>query len=82
MHCSTTSHGGDVYRRGAADRTCWTVFGDPRPSGVVTAEPSVDHRDVAAGLAEELRLMADWLELDKVVVDGKGDLAPALERAL
>ena len=49
---------------------------------VVTAEPGVDHRDTAAELAEELRLMADWLELDKVVVDGKGDLAPALKRAL
>jgi uncharacterized protein YcaQ len=49
---------------------------------VVTAEPGGNRRDVAAGLAEELRLMADWLELDKVVVDGKGDLAPALDRAL
>ena len=49
---------------------------------VVTAEPGVEHRHAAAELAEELRLMADWLELDNVVVDGKGDLAPALERAL
>jgi uncharacterized protein len=49
---------------------------------VVTAEPGVGHRDAAAELAEELRLMADWLELDQVVVDGKGDLAPALKRAL
>ena len=49
---------------------------------VVTAEPGVDHRAAAAELAEELRLMADWLGLDKVVVDGKGDLAPALKRAL
>ena len=49
---------------------------------VVTAEPGVDHRDAAAELADELRLMADWLELDKVVVEGTGDLAPALKRAL
>jgi uncharacterized protein len=37
---------------------------------VVTAEPGVDQRDAAAELADELRLMADWLELDKVVRAG------------
>jgi hypothetical protein len=29
-------------------------------------------------LADELRLMADWLELDEVVVFPIGDLGPAL----
>jgi uncharacterized protein len=36
---------------------------------------------VAAELAGELRLMADWLDLDDVVVVDRGDLAPELERA-
>lgn len=42
------------------------------------AEPGVDQPEVAAALAEELRMMAGWLELDEVGVDPKGDLAPAL----
>ena len=37
---------------------------------------------VADELAAELRLMADWLELEDVVVAGRGDLAPALTRAV
>ncbi|MDY7102289.1 MAG: crosslink repair DNA glycosylase YcaQ family protein [Actinomycetota bacterium] len=44
------------------------------------AEPGVDHHEVAGELLEELRLMADWLELDEVVVTGRGDLAPTLAR--
>ena len=36
---------------------------------------------MAAALAEELRLMADWLELDDVAVVDRGDLAPELTRA-
>lgn len=40
------------------------------------------HLRVAGQLAEELRLMAEWLELDDVVVAKKGDLAQALRRAL
>ncbi len=48
----------------------------------VHAEPGADPREVAAALSDELRLMADWLELDRVVVDGNGDLAPALSAAV
>jgi uncharacterized protein len=46
------------------------------------AEPDVDHVRVAHELAEELRLVAHWLELDEVVVVRRGDLAGALARAL
>jgi len=37
--------------------------------------------DTATELAEELELMARWLDLDDVVVEPVGDLAPALARA-
>jgi uncharacterized protein YcaQ len=37
---------------------------------------------VASALAEELRLMADWLELDDVAVHERGDLAPELSRVV
>jgi hypothetical protein len=37
---------------------------------------------VAAAVADELRLMAGWLELDDVEVAGGGDLAPELARVL
>ncbi|MBA3864791.1 MAG: winged helix-turn-helix domain-containing protein [Solirubrobacterales bacterium] len=46
------------------------------------AEPDVDTGLVAKELAEELRLLSDWLELGSVSVARKGDLAPALRRAL
>ncbi len=46
------------------------------------AEPGVDVTLVAAELAEELRPLAGWLELDDVSVAPKGDLAAALRRAL
>jgi hypothetical protein len=46
------------------------------------AEPHVDTALVAAELADELRLLSDWLELGGVAVARKGDLAPALRRAL
>ncbi|RFU19354.1 winged helix-turn-helix domain-containing protein [Geodermatophilus marinus] len=42
------------------------------------AEVGVDRREVAAELAEELALMAAWLELDRVLVAGRGDLAADL----
>ena len=41
-------------------------------------EPGVPPEAVAPELAEELRLMAEWLGLDQVVVFGVGDLAAAL----
>jgi uncharacterized protein YcaQ len=44
------------------------------------AEPRVDEREVAAELMEELRLMACWLELDRIEVTGRGDLGPRLQR--
>lgn len=46
------------------------------------AEPEVDTAHVAAELAAELRLTAGWLCLDDVVVRRRGDLAPALQRAV
>jgi uncharacterized protein YcaQ len=44
-------------------------------------EEGIDRPLVAAALADELRLMADWLELDGVAVVGRGDLATDLARA-
>ena len=44
------------------------------------AEEGAEHHLVCSALAEELRLMADWLELDDVVVAPRGDLAGALDR--
>jgi len=41
-------------------------------------EPGVPDEEVAAELAEELREMARWLELDRVVVGERGDLSAAL----
>ena len=46
------------------------------------AEEGQDHEYVAANLADELRLMADWLGLKRVVAGRKGDLIPALRSAL
>jgi uncharacterized protein len=45
-------------------------------------ELGIDERDVAGELAEELSLMAGWLELDRVVVRRQGTLAGALRTAL
>jgi uncharacterized protein YcaQ len=42
------------------------------------AEPGVNERDVAGELMEELRLMASWLELDRIEVTGRGDLGSRL----
>ena len=46
------------------------------------AEAGVDRRAVAGALADELRALAAWLGLDRVVVGRKGDLAPALRAAV
>jgi uncharacterized protein len=46
------------------------------------AEPGVDLAAVAAELAAELRLMADWMELDDVAVVDRGDLAADLTAAV
>jgi len=46
------------------------------------AEPHADTALVAAELAAELRLLSEWLGLGGVSVARKGDLAPALRRAL
>jgi uncharacterized protein YcaQ len=46
------------------------------------AEEGADHALVSDALADELRLMADWLELDDVEVVGAGDLAGALDRVV
>ena len=55
-----------------------------RQAGVLRVQAaharSADRPLVAAALAEELRLMADWLELDVVAVAERGDLAPDLSR--
>ena len=45
------------------------------------AEPGAPS-DVAGELAAELQLMAEWLQLDGVIVSPTGDLAPALAAAL
>jgi hypothetical protein len=41
-------------------------------------EPGIDRGAVVAALAEELRLLADWLELERIEVRGDGDLSPGL----
>ena len=47
----------------------------------VHGEEGIERPIVAAALVDELRLMADWLGLDDVVVAGAGDLAADLLRA-
>ncbi len=42
------------------------------------AEEAADRRAVAADLADELSLVASWLELDRVKTGGQGDLGPML----
>ena len=46
------------------------------------AEQPAPAPDVAEELAEELALMASWLRLDDVVVEPRGELAPALAAAV
>ncbi len=46
------------------------------------AEAGADHAQTVAALAEELRLMAAWLGLERVQVGPRGDLAAPLRAAL
>jgi uncharacterized protein YcaQ len=46
------------------------------------AEPGIAEAHVAEELADELKLMADWLGLDEVVVKPRGDLSAALRVAI
>lgn len=46
------------------------------------SEPGVDVPAVAAALADELRVMAGWLELDRIEVRPRGGLSPALAATL
>jgi uncharacterized protein YcaQ len=46
------------------------------------AEEGQDHEHVASNLADELRLMAQWLGLKRIVAGRKGGLIPALREAL
>jgi uncharacterized protein YcaQ len=46
------------------------------------AEPGVEEGVVARELADELRLVSEWLGLGGIEVERKGDLAPALRRAV
>jgi uncharacterized protein YcaQ len=48
----------------------------------VHGEEGVERPAVAAALADELRSMADWLQLDDVAVADRGDLAADLGRAV
>jgi uncharacterized protein YcaQ len=45
-------------------------------------EPGVEEGPVADALASELTLMAEWLGLEQIIVEGRGELAPALSGAL
>ena len=44
------------------------------------AEADVDHREVSAKLAIELRQLADWLGLERIVLSERGNLASSLAR--
>jgi uncharacterized protein YcaQ len=46
------------------------------------AEPGCDSPYLVAELARSLRDLADWLELDTIVVGDRGDLSPALAAAV
>ena len=48
----------------------------------VFAEPGVDLGEVAAALAGELRRLAGWLGLERVVVGRRGDLTGPLRAQL
>jgi uncharacterized protein len=45
-------------------------------------ESGINEHEVAAALAEELALLAAWLELDQVIVHAHGDLSSQLRKAV
>lgn len=49
---------------------------------VVNSEPGTAKAEVAAALAAELRLLADWLELERIVIRRRGNLAVPLAKAV
>jgi uncharacterized protein YcaQ len=60
--------------------TCRRRFEICKTSSTRRTEAGLNKRDVAGELMEELRLMASWLELDRIEVTGRGDLGPSLQR--
>jgi uncharacterized protein len=46
------------------------------------AEPQTEPKTFVHAVAAELRAMADWLDLEKIVISKNGDLAPMLRSAL
>ena len=48
----------------------------------IFAEENTDKKTTANALAEELRLMASWLGLEKIVVGKLGDLSAAVRQSL
>lgn len=46
------------------------------------SEPGVDRRSTAVALGDELRSMAEWLELDTISIGRRGDLADSLRRSM
>jgi uncharacterized protein YcaQ len=48
----------------------------------IFSEAHADKKEVAAGLTDELRLMAQWLGLDKIKIGSNGDLSSAVRKSL
>ena len=79
---TTCSRSCSATRWWAASTSSQTARTAPCWSRRAFAEEGVDTAHVAAELAAELRLTAAWLGLSDVVVRRRGDLAPALQRAI
>jgi uncharacterized protein YcaQ len=48
----------------------------------IFSEVHADKKEVAVGLADELRLMAQWLGLEKIKIGSNGDLSSAVRKSL
>ena len=48
----------------------------------IFSEAHADKKEVAAGLTDELRLMAQWLGLEKIKIGSNGDLSSAVRKSL